>query len=178
MDPHKTYEYLILARQRVFDWVRPLSAAQYTQDFQIGPGSLAKTLTHMLISEWYYILRITESVVPPQSDWPIRDENPPAFADLEAAWKNQAERTRAAITAVRDWATELSYEVTDDSGKRLRIGASRADVFTQLILHEVHHRAQVMNMLKRLGVAAEDLDFNALMYKRQPIPGDQKNDVA
>lgn len=169
MDSLKTYDYLVLARQRVFDWVRPRSTEEYSREFQIGPGSLAKTLTHMLISEWYYVLRLTEDVVPPRGEWPIRDEKPPAFGDLEAAWVEQAARTRAAIAGVRDWTAELEYEVTDDSGKRLVIGASRGDIFTQLVLHEVHHRAQVMNMLKRLGVAAEDLDFNALMYRRTVV---------
>ena len=34
-------------------------------------------------------------------------------------------------------------------------------------LHEVHHRAQVMNMLTRLGVGVGDIDFNLLMYQRR-----------
>jgi uncharacterized damage-inducible protein DinB len=48
------------------------------------------------------------------------------------------------------------------------VNASPADIFTQLALHEVHHRAQALNILRRLGVTfAEDLDYNALMYKRR-----------
>jgi uncharacterized damage-inducible protein DinB len=169
MDPLKTYDYLTRSRQRVFDWVRPLNAEQYARPFLIGPGSLAKTLTHMLISEWYYIQRMEERVVPPYAEWPIRDEVPPAFAALEAEWTKQAAATRVAIEGVRDWNAELEYRVTDDSGKRLRIGASRGDIFTQLALHEVHHRAQVMNMLRQLGVKLADIDFNELMYRRQEV---------
>lgn len=168
MDPLKTYDYLSLARKRLFDWIRPLTPDQYTREFPTGLKSISKTLTHMLISEWYYILRITEATVPPQNEWSIRDESPPPFAALEIAWAQQANQTQAALRAVRDWTTDLEYEVTDDSGKRIHIAASRADIFTQLILHEVHHRAQVMGMLRQLGIAAEDLDYNALMYKRQP----------
>ena len=56
MQPLKTYEYLSLARQRIFDWMRQLTAEQYTHHFPIGRcGTLASTLTHIQISEWYYI---------------------------------------------------------------------------------------------------------------------------
>ena len=58
MEPLKIYDYLTLARQRIFDWTRPLSAEQYTQEFPIGLGSLARTLTHVMICEWAYVERI------------------------------------------------------------------------------------------------------------------------
>jgi uncharacterized damage-inducible protein DinB len=45
--------------------------------------------------------------------------------------------------------------------------ATAVDIFTQLVLHEVHHRAQVMNMLTRLGVGVGDIDSNLLMYQRR-----------
>lgn len=37
---------------------------------------------------------------------------------------------------------------------------SNAVVFTQPVSHEVGHRAQAMNMLGQLGVAAEKVDDN------------------
>jgi uncharacterized damage-inducible protein DinB len=118
-------------------------------------------------SEWYYVERMQQHPVPPHDQWPIQDEKPPPFAALESAWTQQAVRTRAALNEVRDWNTELEYPITTDDGHPQIITASPADIFTQLILHEVHHRAQAMNMLRQLGVRAEDLDFNALMYKRR-----------
>ena len=57
----------------------------------------------------------------------------------------------------------------EDTGQRELINASPSDIFTQLALHEVHHRAQAMNILRRLGAKAEDLDYNTLMYTRRPI---------
>src|SRR5262247_3574752 len=102
LEPLKIYDYLTLARQRVFGWVRPLSAEQYTRQFPMGLGTLGRTLTHIMASEWYYVQRMQERDVPPESQWPIRDENPPPFAALQAAWIDQADRTRAALSAVRD----------------------------------------------------------------------------
>ena len=167
MNPIRTYEYLALARRRVLDWVRPLSAEQYAREFPFGRKTLGSTLTHMLISEWYYVQRISAAEVPPYDRWPIRDEQPPSFAEIESTWTAQAVRTRDILTAVRDWSAHLEYEVTDDDGRPKVITVTPIDIFTQLALHEVHHRSQVMAMLRSLGVEIEDIDFNVMMYRRR-----------
>jgi len=170
MQPLKTYDYLACARQRMLDWTRPLSPEQYTREFPVGMRTLARTLTHIMASEWYYVRRMQGLEVPEYAQWPIRDENPPPFAVLEPAWIQQAEVTRAALAGVRNWEAELEYRIVNDSGKPEIITASSEDIFTQLVLHEVHHRAQAMSMLRQLGIAAEDIDYNTLTYKRRPAP--------
>jgi uncharacterized damage-inducible protein DinB len=172
MEPLRIYEYLGLARRRVFDWVRPLSAEQYAREFAIGRGTLGRTLTHILGSEWYYVERMRGRDVPPYERWAIREEEPLGLAALEAAWGEQVGRTRAAVGAVRDWSAEFEYRIVNDDGRPEIVTASAADIFTQLVLHEVHHRAQAMNMLRQLGVKVGevDIDFNAMMYKRRPAP--------
>jgi uncharacterized damage-inducible protein DinB len=184
MEPLRTYDYLTLARQRVFEWIRPLSSEQYSREFPVGLGTLGKTLTHIITSEWYYVQRLQGSEVPPYDQWPIhpvhpgdegprrpsaRKENPPPFATLEATWIEQARHTRDALSAVRDWNQELEYQVTDDDNWSAIVTTSRGDIFTQLALHEVHHRAQAMGMLRQLGVALDDIDFNTLMYKLRSV---------
>ena len=173
MEPLKTYDYLTLARQQIFEWVRPLSAEQYSREFPIWRRTLGRTLTHIMISEWYYVQRIQGRDVPPYEQWPIQEEKPPPLAALEAAWIEQAGRTRAALSAVRDWSADLEYRVTGEDDRPEIVTVSAADIFTQLALHEVHHRAQAMNMLRHLGVPTEDLDFNTFMYKRrEALSGD------
>lgn len=171
MDPLRTYEYLTLARRRVLDWARPLTPEQHAREFPIGPGTILRTLTHTAISEWYYIERMEGRPVPPYAQWPVRDENPPPLAEIEALWMRQEARTRAAIGAVRDWGAPVGYRVTDDDGRLIDVTASAGDLFTQLVLHEVHHRAQVMNMLRHCGAGVGDIDFNAMMYQRRPVTG-------
>jgi uncharacterized damage-inducible protein DinB len=168
MDPLRTYDYLALARRQLLNWARPLSADQLAREFPIGRATLARTLTHILISEWYYIERLQERPVPPYAKWPMQEEAPPPLPALEAAWTRQSGITRTALGSVQDWASPIEYQVTDDNGIDIIVTASAADIATQLILHEVHDRAQAMNILRQLGFAAEDLDFNALMYKRRP----------
>lgn len=170
MEPSRVYDYLAIARGKLFEHIRPLDDVQYAMQFPIGLGSLGRTLTHIMISEWFYVQRLRERPVPPYQQWPIKDDNPPPFATLEQAWAEQAEQTRAAIAAVRDWHATIEYgAMSDDDGEHrpIIVTASPSDLLTQLALHEVHHRAQAMNMLRHLGVATGDLDFNALMYSRR-----------
>lgn len=166
MQPVRIYDYLTLARQKIFDRVRTLDAEQYGRQFPIGLGSLGRTLTHIMICEWAYMQRLQGRDLPPYEQWPIQDEKPPPFAVLESTWTAQADQTRAGLDAVRDWGEVLEYRVTRD-GREMVVTATAGDLFTQLALHEVHHRAQTMNMLRQLGAPTEDVDFNALMYTRR-----------
>jgi uncharacterized damage-inducible protein DinB len=167
MHQQKIYNYLTIARQKVLDAALPLTDEQYLQPFPIGLGTLGRTLAHIMISEWFYIQRMTQRDVPPYDAWPIRDENPPPLTELITKWREQADQTQAALKAVRDWDEPLQYTVTDDEGKRIIVTCTPTDIFTQLTLHEVHHRAQALNILRHLGITLDDLDYNALMYDRR-----------
>jgi uncharacterized damage-inducible protein DinB len=173
MDPLKIYDYLTLARERVMDAVRPLPPEAYHHRCAIGLKTLAATLTHIMISEWYYIERLAGRPVPPYDQWPIQYENPPAtFEAVERIWREQAKQTRAAIAAERDWNRRITWTShPNEQGKRFQITVTAGDLVAQLALHEVHHRAQVMAMLRELpgGRPLEDLDYNALMYERREI---------
>lgn len=176
MDPIRTYDYLVLARGRVMDAVRTISPAAYETKFGFGLGTIASTLTHIMVSEWYYIERFQGHTIRPYAEWPIQYEKPPAFAVLEAAWREQAALTRRVLAAERDWHRRIEYDsFPDDKGKRFHIAATATDYFTQLALHEVHHRAQAMSMLRELSnrdgtsPTVQDIDFNDLMYEWRVI---------
>jgi len=171
MEPLKIYDYLGRARTRLFDWVRPLTAEEYAREFRPGERNLAQILTHTMTSEWLYLQRIQRLPVPPDEQWPIREEQPPAFQVLEAAWIEQAGRAREVLDAVRDWHEEFEYSIMR-AGQRMIITVSASDVFTQLVLHEVHHRAQAMMLLRRLGAPAGDVDYNTMTYKRRYVPAE------
>lgn len=173
MDPRKTYDYLTQARARVLGSVRPLSPEQYRRRFPFGLGTIASTLAHIMISEWYYVERLTGRTVPPYAQWPIKYEAPPDFAVVDATWSRQAAHVRAALAEERDWNRTVAYESFPNSqGRRFTISATAGDFFMQLALHEVHHRAQIMAMLRQLGegvTPVEDVDYNDLMFTREEI---------
>ncbi len=174
MNPLRIYDYLMKSRERVFDAVRPLTPEQQQRRFDIGLKTIGSTLTHIMISEWYYIERLEGRPVPPYEQWTTRYEAPPTMAIVETSWRDQAKRIRAAISAERDWSrtiTWLSFPDDTRGNKRFHITCTAGDLFTQLAFHEVHHRSQVMAMLRELGASPlEDLDFNAMMYERREAP--------
>jgi uncharacterized damage-inducible protein DinB len=171
MNPLKIYDYLVKAREKVFDAVRPLSPEDYSREFPIGLNTIGRTLTHTMIVEWSYVQRILGNSMPPYESWPIQDEKPPAFAVIEKTWREQAPQTRSALEAVDqrgDGAWDREFEFTSFDNTKI-ITVSPADVFTQLLVHEIHHRAQVMAMLRELGRPLQDLDFGYLMFKRRAV---------
>lgn len=171
MEPLKLYDYLFRSRQTMFDAMRPLTPEQYGRKFDFALGTIGATITHMMISEWYYLERFRGRPVPPYSEWPIQYENPPVFDVVEKHWRAQQQDVRHAIESERDWNRRIEYDSSaDDAGNRWHIGATSGDVLTQLALHEVHHRAQLIVMLRLIGAKPlQDIDYNELMYERREI---------
>ncbi len=88
---------------------------------------------------------------------------------MRAEWAKVAKSTNAAYAAVEDWHDPITYRITLDTGVTEDVTATGVDLATQLVLHEVHHRAQALNILRRLGAPCEDIDFNAIMYDRRAV---------
>jgi uncharacterized damage-inducible protein DinB len=170
------YDTLTQARQRLFEWVRPLSQDQYTKQFPFGLGTLRKTLIEIAGVELMYSKRLRGEPLPPQMGWPpdfpYSETKQPAFADLERIWTAQAPQTRATLAGISDWAQTVTRRV--EQGDKVIIStASKADLATQMLMHEVHHRAQAMAMLRQLGVEAQNLDYISFAARRQEYPKDK-----
>ena len=106
--------------------------------------------------------------LPHEHDPEVSTASSLGFADLHARWMSQQRETREDIS--RSWAggddgwnTPLLVSTVFD-GNLHEYRASPADIFVQLIMHEIHHRAQVLHMLKRSGISTGEIDFNTLMY--------------
>lgn len=160
------YDVQTKAREKLFDWVRPLPQDQYTRSFPFGRGTIRTTLTHMAAAEWF-LSRWIRGEADAGAAEPPSEERQPAFADLETLWRAQAPRTRATLADVVDWNAEVETRIVRPSRLVVIRAAPRAQVATQLLLHEVHHRAQVMAMLRALGVEAQTLDYIGFVHKRR-----------
>lgn len=161
--PANHYDYLIEARQRVFDRVRALSQAQYARKFPFGHGSIRSTMVHVADTEWWYTSML-EGRPAPEEQSPFRPFSKMGFRPLEAAWGELAEWTGRTLRGETVWGRPVEDWWTT---KRWRRGVRRtaADVATQLLFHEVHHRAQVMTMLRLLGVPVQGLDYSLMRWE-------------
>lgn len=122
----------------------PLTSEQFHQRFEIGHGSLHDTLAHILsgMRGWGDLLAgRAPRQHPDQND---RQYTPAELltlldelaADLHSSAHNHP--LDGIVSSTRDGKTR-SY--------------SRAAVLTHVTTHGMHHRAQALNMLRRLGVS-------------------------
>jgi len=161
------FDYLLKARGRLLDWVRAQPAAVYTRTYPMGMGSIRATLVHTAGAEWAYVERLTGKDVS-IGDSPFTVERQPEFEPFAAAWERRAPLTRQALAALGDPARPIEF--TSRMGpKAMRVRTTAGGIAGQLLFHEVHHRAQVMAMLRQAGVAAENLDYSVLLFERTPI---------
>lgn len=172
MNPITIYAALERAREQVFDALRPLTDEQYRREFPFGMKRISATVPHMMMAEWAYASRMESGQA---VDWTKgvfkRDEEPP-FGAVEAAWREQAGRTKSVLEAclagrVPSGGWEAIHETRHPfEGKTAIVRAAAQDIFMQLFSHETHHRAQVMAMLRTMGVSLEDLDCSLMAYIR------------
>jgi len=169
LNPVHLYTYLLKAREKLLDWVRPLTLDQYTQEFPFGLKTLRDTLVEIPQAEWTYVQRLRGA-----ADIPSWEERPFArfyktdFAPLDAALRSQVEETATTLREISDWARPIEYTTFDE--ERVRIRTTTGGIAAQLLFHEIHHRAQAMAMLRQLGVPAQDLDYSFLMYEWAQLP--------
>jgi uncharacterized damage-inducible protein DinB len=160
------FDYLTTARQRVLDWVRPLTGEQYARQFPYGLKTIHATLVHVAGAEWNYGNRLRGRQVA-FSDNPFSVERIKTFPELETGWNGLSADTRALLGEITDWDAPLEYRWAPPNVPAVRYRTTRHGVATQLFFHEVHHRSQVMSMLRQLGVAAQNLDYSVLTFDRQ-----------
>jgi uncharacterized damage-inducible protein DinB len=134
------------ATAQILDACANLPPDQFHRQFDIGPGSLHDTLTHVLgaMRTWTDTLAGTE---PPR---------PRIETDGQ-------QRTPAQLRALLDESCEQFHHearrrpMSEIVTRRLRDGRTfqftRAAAIGQVTTHGMHHRAQCLNMLRHLGVS-------------------------
>jgi uncharacterized damage-inducible protein DinB len=118
-----------------------LTPEQFHQRFEMGPGSLHDTTTHMLaaIRSWADLL---------------------AGRELRPRLEGTKRTIHELMTMLDEIATEFASLVrahsVEEIVSRVRDGKTytftRGAVLTHVATHGMHHRAQCLNMLRQLGV--------------------------
>jgi uncharacterized damage-inducible protein DinB len=120
-----------------------LTPEQFARPFDLGPGSLRATLTHILgaMQTWSDTL----------ARRPLG-----ARLDMEDVRHSAAELLTKLDEIAGEFAALARAHPLDGIVKRVRndreFSFVRAAVITHVATHGMHHRAQCLNMLKQLGV--------------------------
>ncbi len=123
-----------------------LDDAQWHRRFDMGPGSLHDTLTHIVGAMLRWADRIDG---PPRALRPsIEDGTQRSAAQLRTLLDDAAAALAASAGRARERGLDTALDVTlGGTPYRFTLGAMLVHVTT----HGMHHRAQCLNMLRRLA---------------------------
>lgn len=153
------------ARARVHTAAAKLSDAQLDQSFEMGVGTLRKTLSHIRDAEQWWLDNWTQG---PGRLFPAADEN-----SSVSKLGDQFDETAAKRN---DYISKL----TDADLHRIVKGTPRPNVvrefpvgvtLLQLCNHSTHHRAQALNMIRRLGGQPPASDYLQSLVPSQSTTG-------
>lgn len=132
------------ASGQLLDACGRLTADQFHRRFDIGPGSLHETLTHMIaaMAAW------TESLAGAEPRPRLDDDGQHRTPEQLRALLEEAFREFSAEARRRP----LEEPVTRRMRNGKTIELTRGAVVAQVTTHGMHHRAQCLNMLRQLGV--------------------------
>jgi uncharacterized damage-inducible protein DinB len=164
VQPIEHYEALLYSRRKLQDWVRDLTPERYTQEFAFGHKSVRGTLTHLASAEWLIGKRVRGEEFS-RGDLPFTEASYPDYSSLEADWRHLEASTRAWLESEKDWTRRIEQVTNVPGGKRVRIAYTPEKLAFHMFYHEVHHRAQVMAMLRHMGISVENLDFSRHAYE-------------
>lgn len=158
------YHYSDWALDRVFAAAAALSDELLDQPFEMGLGTLRKTLLHLRDAEQNWV-----------DNW-IRGSTPgfarlaenTALPELRSLYdRTIAERENFLSTLdSAGLQREIQAQFAPGSFLYFRLG----EVMLQLCGHGTHHRAQAINMIRRLGGTPPGLDYSLWCCRAEPSP--------
>ena len=164
MLPIEHYEALLYSRCKLQDWVRELTPERYTQEFSFGLRTVRGTLAHLASAEWLYGKAVRgEAFI--RGNLPFTEASYPDYASLGKDWRQLEASTRTWLGSEKDWTRRIEKITDFPGGKRVRVAYTPEKLAFQMFYHEVHHRAQVMAMLRNMGHSVENLDFSRYAYE-------------
>jgi uncharacterized damage-inducible protein DinB len=129
------------ATKLIIEACAKLTTEQFHQRFEMGPGSLHDTVTHILGA-----MRVWSDVLAKRERRPRPEGTTRTPAELLAMLEE----------TVVDFAAHVNGLPLDEVLEAPRAGKiytfTRGTVVTHAMTHGVHHRAQALNMLRQLGV--------------------------
>lgn len=136
-----------------------LSDEQVRREFQIGQGSIWKSLLHMYAAEFVWLEALLGNDNPlVQGDLPGRIPGNQMGAGGIASLDDLRERWAALQERWDGYLADLSPESLDDSVFKFafstgqRVATRRSDVLLHVCTHAQYTTAQVVNMLRQVGV--------------------------
>lgn len=159
------------ATRRLLEHASLLDDAALDRPFDIGPGCLRATFTHIVSAMARWADRITECEIRPTLESRLDPTCAPlSVADLLAALDHGARDLveSACLAEQRGLTGFIVARFTNAAGHTREITMTRAGALVHVATHGMHHRAQCLNMLRRLnipGISDTLPDLDAIDYE-------------
>jgi uncharacterized damage-inducible protein DinB len=138
--------YNAWATRVLLERCRALTPEQFHQRFEIGPGSLHNTLRHVISAMKRWANRIGDRPAGEPIEKDPAPQTPDELLALLDRVNRELEQVLASVAREDRINEMMSVEFTPER-------FTRGTAFVHVCTHGVHHRAQALNMLRRLGVA-------------------------
>lgn len=158
----RLHEHRMWSNARLLGAARALTDEQLRRAMPIGQGSVWATLTHLMGGDfqWLEALLGNEAPLMP-GDLPDalpgnqRGQGAARSPDeLATRWDAINARWNDYLASLNDESLdETVYKVSTSSGRGRRFGTTRRDILLHVCTHAQYTAAQLVNMLRRLGVA-------------------------
>ncbi len=142
-------EHQVWANHRLLDAAQELSDEQLNRTFAIGQGSVLATLVHLYAAEFVWLEAINGNPRP-ISPFDVRMDS---LAELQSAWASLETRWQAFYETLKE--SDLTRMVAKTSALDPTAPPRTtplADILLHLSLHAQYTTAQMINMLRHLGV--------------------------
>ena len=148
------------SNKKLLDVAARLSEQSLRQTFEIGQGSIWKSLLHLYAAEYVWLEALTGNEDPlapgdAGGKLPGNQEGPDAIeslSELQARWSDLDERwSRYLAELAPDSLGESVFKINLMTGQRA--GTRRSDVLLHVCTHAQYTTAQAINMMRHVGVA-------------------------
>lgn len=142
---HRLLQHNLWATRILLERCRALTPDQFRQRFDIGPGSLHDTLRHVVGAMFRWADRIADRPVRESIERAPQPRTPDELLELLAQAHRELEKVALRV--------EREGRHDDLMQAEFRLERfTRGTAIVHVLTHGMHHRAQALNMLRRLGV--------------------------
>ena len=145
------FSYADWATNELLAMCDAVDVAALDREFEMGPGTIRKTLLHLLNADQWWI----NNWVDGPGEFPTSPEDTPIQA-IREEW-TELRKKRDRYVATLDEETGQKVLQIRPAGSLTNCYAGESAL--HLALHGTHHRAQVVNMVKRSGGEVRDIDL-------------------
>jgi len=140
-------------RELVYDFLESLPPEAFVKPMQVGWSNMRTTLVHCLLTEEYWVQHGLRRL--PHLDVAFTDY--PTVASVRRMAAEVRQRTEAYLSALSLADLDQPAELRYSNGARVEFTPAKA--LMHVILHDAHHRGQVLALARQLGYEPPEIDL-------------------